>query len=199
MKKIVITLIAGLGLASSVFAGQPIADKKTVVPAEPCFAERELQLDIFGNYMHFPNERFDPDNDNDFHIPRHGEHASKDGGGGGLGLNYFFCRYAGIGIDASINSLSRGLWDFTGSLIIRYPLEVGSVCLAPYAFGGGGVQTDGTAIGIWHAGGGLEWRATPKFGVYAEGRYTWSDEDNDGHGFFHKDSAQARLGIRFVF
>ena len=178
MKKIAFALIAGLGITSSVLAGQPPADKNTVVPVEPCFQDREFQLDVFGNFQHFPNGK---------------KQKTDNGGGGGLGLNYFFCRYAGLGIDASVNSLSHGLFDSTGSLILRYPLELGGVCLAPYAIGGGGVQTGvGRAAGIWHAGGGLEWRATPKFGIYGEGRYTWANKNR-------QETSQARLGLRFAF
>ena len=180
MKKTALTIIAGLGVASSVIAGPATAGKtvKTVVPpVEPCFRDHELQLDVFAQYMHFTHAGTPP---------------SRNGGGGGLGLNYFFCRYAGFGVDGSVNSLSHGLWDFTGSLILRYPLELGSVCVAPYAFGGGGVQTNGSTLGTGHAGGGLEWRVTPKLGIYGEGRYTWTTEHNE-------DSSQARLGLRFAF
>ena len=91
------------------------------------------------------------------------------------------------------DSLSHGLYDATGSLILRYPLELGSVCLAPYALGGGGVQGGaGKTVGIWHAGGGLEWRVTPKLGVYGEGRYDWADKQR-------QETSQARLGLRLAF
>ena len=185
MKKTVIILIAGLGVAASGFAGQPVADKKTVMPVEPCFADRELQLDIFANYMHGTHSAVNRD----------------DGFGGGLGLNYFFTRYIGLGVDASVNTLFRdkkgntqhdGVFNSTGSLIFRYPLELGSLCLAPYALGGGGVQTGaGSTLGSVHAGAGLEWRATPKLGIYGEGRYTWAGGDDD--------NTRVSLGLRFVF
>ena len=179
MKKIVFTLIAGLGVANSVFAGPHAVDKKVVVPvAEPCFRDHELQLDVFGNYMHATHATAS---------------ARTNGGGGGLGLNYFFTRYVGLGIDASGNTVLNGVFNSTGSLILRYPIELGSVCLAPYALGGGGVQTgSGSTLGTWHAGAGLEWRATPKIGIYGEGRYTWAKEHNE-------ESSQARLGVRFAF
>ncbi len=189
MKKIAFTLIAGLGVAGSVFAGPATAgktDKKVIVPVEPCFRDQELQLDVFANYMH----------------GTHSAVSRDDGFGGGLGLNYFFTRYLGLGVDASANTLFRdtkgnnehdGVFNSTGSLILRYPLELGSLCLAPYALGGGGVQTGaGSTIGIWHAGGGIEFRVTPKIGVYGEGRYTWAKEHNE-------ESSQARLGLRFAF
>ena len=180
MKKIAFTLIAGLGVAGSVLAGPATAgktDKTVTVPVEPCFRDHELQLDVFANYMHFTHAGTPP---------------SRNGEGGGLGVNYFFTRYLGVGIDGSANSLSHGLFNATGSLIARYPLELGSVCLAPYAFGGGGVQTNGSTLGTGHAGAGVEFRVTPKLGIYGEGRYTWTTEHNE-------DSSQARLGLRFAF
>ena len=187
MKKIVFTLIAGLGVANSVFAGPHAVDKKVVVPpAEPCFREHELQLDVFANYMHGTHSAVHRD----------------DGFGAGLGLNYFFTRYIGLGVDASVNNVFRdkngndnhdGIFNSTGSLILRYPLELGSLCIAPYALGGGGVQTGaGSTLGTWHAGGGLEWRATPKLGIYSEGRYTWPTERDE-------ETVQVRIGARFVF
>ena len=189
MKKIAFTLIAGLGVASSVLAGPATAgksDKTVTVPVETCFRDHELQLDVFANYMHGTHSAVNRD----------------DGFGGGLGLNYFFTRYLGLGVDASANTLFRdtkgnnehdGVFNSTGSLILRYPLELGSLCLAPYAFGGGGVQTGaGSTLGSAHAGAGLEWRATPKLGIFGEGRYTWTTEHNE-------ESTQARIGVRFAF
>ncbi len=189
MKKIVFTLIAGLGVSSSVLAGPHAVDNKNKVivpPAEPCFGDHEFQLDVFANYMH----------------GTHSAVSRDDGFGGGLGLNYFFTRYIGLGVDASANNLFRdkkgnnkhdGVFNSTGSLIFRYPLELGSLCLAPYALGGGGVQTGaGSTLGSVHAGAGVELRVTPKLGIYSEGRYTWTTEHDE-------ESTQARIGVRFVF
>ena len=86
---------------------------------------------------------------------------------------------------------ANGVWDVTGRLIARYPIELGTYCLAPYAFGGGGIQADSTTSGTWHAGAGLEWRATQKIGVFGESRYTWGAQNDDAY--------QARLGVRFAF
>ena len=177
MKSIAITCVAGL-VASSAFAGQSVAtgkDYKSPAPAPiPCFKEQELQLDLFASYTAFEDGQYD------------------DGFGGGIALNYFFTRYFGIGVDGNVlDGGASGVWDSTGRLLARYPLELGSTCIAPYAFGGGGVQADGTTVGTVHAGGGLEWRATPSFGVFGEGRYTWGGGDSE--------AVQARLGFRFVF
>ena len=113
--------------------------------------------------------------------------------GGGIGFNYFFTRYLGVGVDGNIfDGGVNGVWQTSGSLIARFPVELGGLCLAPYILAGGGVQTDGITSGTYHAGGGLEFRIVPeKFGVYAEGRYTWAADSDD--------SAQARMGVRLVF
>jgi len=179
MKKIALPLIACLGLASSAFAGHEVKETKEYkAPVEPCFKDQELQLDVFASWV-------------DTH--RHDNISGpKDGFGGGLGVNYFFMRYLGVGADANISAASNGLWTFSGSLIARYPIETGSICLAPYVLGGGGFQTDGINAGTWHVGGGLEWRATHHLGIYGEGRYTWA-------GAHEEDSARVSLGVRFVF
>src|SRR5207247_1334735 len=101
---------------------------------------------------------------------KRGDHG--DGFGGGLGVNYFFSRYFGIGVSGNLrDGDANGIWNVDGSLIARYPLELGTVCIAPYILAGGGFEADGSTVGTWHAGGGLEWRATPTFGIFGEGRY----------------------------
>lgn len=178
MKKIALSLFACLAFAGSVLAGHEVSykdSKKTVIPPEPCFKDTELQLDVFASYTANQGGGY------------------SDGFGGGIAVNYFFHRMIGIGVDGNVyDGDVNGVWDTTARLIIRFPIE-GSVCLAPYIFGGGGAQTNGELTGSLHLGGGLEWRATHTFGVFGEGRYTWVEGDSDN------DAAQARLGIRFVF
>ena len=48
------------------------------------------------------------------------------------------------------------------------------------------------------AGGGLEWRVTPRFGIFAEGRYTWTARYNGENGT-NDDNDRARLGLRLAF
>ena len=173
MKKIIFSLIAALGVTTAAFAGHEVAGKGYKETVVPCFNDREFQIDVFGSY-----------------VDTQGGGAS-DGFGGGVGVNYFFQRYLGLGVDGNVSSAANGLWTISASLIGRYPVELGTVCLAPYILGGGGVQTDGTTAGTFHAGGGLEWRATPAFGVYGEGRYTWAGSDDD--------NVRISVGVRFVF
>ena len=189
MKSIAFGFLATAIAATSAIAGAPDVskDKTTLPPVIPCFRDQELQLDIFGSYMNLPH------GDRQEEL---GRNPGTNGGGGGVGINYFFTRYIGLGADGSLNSNRGGVWDYTGKLIVRFPIEMGSFCLAPYIFGGGGGQSyerhDGT-VGAYMTGGGLEWRATPHIGVFTEGRYTWTSNGNNG------DNAQARLGLRIAF
>lgn len=174
MKKIVYPFIACLAIASSAFAGAPMKESKEIAPApEPCFKDHEFQLDVFGSWT--ASEHNNP---------------HKDGWGGGLAVNYFFTKYIGIGVDGNVYDGDPAVWDATGRIIVRYPIE-GTHCFAPYGFAGGGILADSTTVGTFHAGGGLEWRATHTFGVFTEGRYTW--------GGAAVDAAQVRAGFRFVF
>lgn len=176
MTKIAIPF-ACLSLVASAFAGQEVKETKDykAPAAEPCFRDTELQIGIFGSYTD---------------SVKRSPHA--DGLGGGVEVNYFFMRYLGIGVDGNIfNGDVNGVWDFSGRLIARIPIETGSICIAPYAFAGGGVEANGDTVGTWLVGGGLEWRATHHLGIFGEGRYTWGADDHE--------SAQARIGVRWAF
>lgn len=184
MKKLMTAAVACVALAGTAFAGtmyeapsKDMKEMKQPVPLPPptCFSDTEFQLDVFGNYT------FTTGSGNAYH----------DNAGGGVAMNVIFGRYFGIGADTNIYSGGvNGVWNSTGYLILRYPID--SACLAPYVLGGGGIQYDGTREGLWLAGLGLEYRVVPhSIGVYTEGRYTWSADSND--------AAQIRAGIRFVF
>jgi hypothetical protein len=174
MKKAALSLFAIVALAGTSFAGTAVVssgkDFKGPVPVT-CFGDQELQVDAFASYN--AANKYD------------------DGVGGGLGVNYFFLRYVGVGVDGNIyDGNAGGVWSFSTSIIGRFPID--SVCLAPYVLAGGGYTVDGESSGTWHVGGGLEYRVVPnKVGIYGEGRYVWGGNDNN--------TAQARLGVRFVF
>lgn len=178
MKKLTLSFLASLALAATSFAGQEVKEYKEVV--EPCFRAGELQLDVFGSYSGAnTNEEFG------------------DGFGGGVGVNYFFTNMIGFGVSGNVYEGNhtfngdRAIWHLGANVIIRFPIE-GSVCIAPYILGGGGLGLDGTQVGTWEAGGGLEWRVDQGLGVFAEGRYIWAASNDT-------DAAQARVGVRFVF
>lgn len=178
MKKLTVSLLTLLVVLGTSFAGpatKGFKDKNPVV-AETFFKDQELQVDLFGSYSDF----------------RHGS-LYHDGFGGGAAVNYFFAKYIGVGIDGDVlGGRAHGVWNTTGSLILRLPIELTNVGIAPYVLGGGGGQFDSTSSGTFHAGGGLEFRVIrQKLGLFAEGRYTWAAQEND--------SAQVRAGVRFVF
>jgi hypothetical protein len=115
-----------------------------------------------------------------------------DGFGAGVGVNYFFNRYFGIGLegygwkgDGLISSVS-------GNAILRYPIEKWH--LAPYIIGGigGNFDADNSPDQINASGGlGVEYRFNQHWGVFTDGRYVITDET--------EDYAIARLGVRFSF
>jgi hypothetical protein len=181
MKKLTLSFLASLAFVASSFGGQELASKEYKQPVpEPCFREGELQLDVFGSYNGaITNEEFG------------------DGFGGGVGVNYFFTRMLGISVSGNVYdghktfNGDRAIWHVSGDLVVRFPIE-GDLCIAPYILGGGGIGLDGTQVGTWEAGGGLEWRVNPGLGVFAEGRYIWAASNDT-------DSTQTRVGVRFVF
>ena len=177
MKNITYSILVGAVAASSALAGDHShkASKDLVAPVIPCFKDQEFQLDVFGSFTQGARD-----------------YRYNDGFGGGIGVNYFFMRYLGVGADGNVyDGGVNGVWSGSASLIARYPVDLGNFCFAPYAFVGGGVRSDGATFGTEHAGAGVEVRVTPRLGVFSDGRYTWSEDRND--------SIMTRVGIRFVF
>lgn len=112
--------------------------------------------------------------------------------GAGLGVNYFITRNVGIGADAFGIDNGDDLVDaVSASLILRVPIDVAH--LAPYVFGGGGRQLEGSDTWTLHGGVGLELRMNRHTGIFLDGRYVWPD-DND-----RSDYALLRAGVRFAF
>ena len=174
MKNITFSILTGLALASSAFAGHEVSGKSYKDgPVSPCFNDREFHLDVFGSWID--------------------SKSAGSGFGGGIGVTCFFQRYLGFGVDGNLSDVSNGLWTTSASLIGRYPVELSGICLSPYALAGGGVQANGTTTGTWHAGGGIEWRATPSFGLFTEGRYVWTA------GATSEENVRISVGARFVF
>ena len=213
MRIITIGFIASVIAAASALAGDEAINKdykQPAPPATPCFRDQEFQVDLFGSFMNLPY--LDSHLFSDSH---HSDTISRNGGGGGIGCNYFFLRYFGIGVDGDFDSNVGGIANYTGKIILRLPIETGGVCIAPYVFGGGGgestlddydngfflnrhgfhhVITTNDTFGAVMAGAGLEWRVTPKCGIFVEGRYTWTfDSAKMG------DNDRVRAGLRLAF
>lgn len=178
---------------------------QTQLPPPPAFSlynAGEWQFDLYGNYAFTDNSANRLIND--------------DVWGGGIGFNYFFTRNFGIGAEGSLFNTEG---DILGTSALNFTLRfpIGESGWAPYIFGGLGLTFNADdldsddfsdardrveddeepdhgddVIFLGHAGGGIEYRFTPHFGIFSDARYTWS-EKNDA------DFAVVRAGVRFVF
>ena len=216
MKKYIITGIMAAIAATSVMAGTPVASKEVVPVAPPClFRDNEVQLDLFGL-----GDFYKGNNGNFFFNPAEGRQISgRPAWGAGVGLNYIFAKYFGLGIEQSVfgrNSNTVGNTDFanygytrwqtTGNFILRYPICQWN--LAPYLLVGGGAQYGnvpninlGNGVryrmagqGFGHVGGGLEYRVTENIGLFSDLRYLFSGVDG-----LANNQMQWRYGLRFAF
>lgn len=172
-----LTILALTAVAASAFAGHeiaaPVKHSKAVIPQEACFGETELQFDIYGAHVD-------------------GGGVLGEGFGGGIAATYFFHRNFGVTLDGNItNSNVDDIWQASAGLVARYPFEIGGVCLSPYVKVTGGVQSENGTNPFLGLGGGLEWRITPRVGLFGEATYGFV-EDQD-------DMLNLRAGVRFVF
>ena len=197
MKTHQLATLATLAFAGAAFAGDQIAysSKQTMAPASQCFADREWQLDLFGAYA-FTSSNQDR---------LLGDHAW----GGGLGVNYFFMRNIGVGIEGSLYDSQRSS-DVLGhaalNVFVRFPMD--AICLSPYLYSGiggvfnaerldvgdlpGGDDSDNDALLAGHIGAGVEYRIAPNFGVFVDGRFTVVDEKKNNF-------TTIRTGFRIAF
>jgi hypothetical protein len=145
------------------------------------YTGNELNFEFFGSYSHSEGKIGDLFKTN----------IRQDGTwGGGVGVNYFFLCWLGIGGDITMNDNGGKFVDEAlGNLIVRIPILNSG--LAPYVFGGGGRIFDPTGEWEGHLGTGLEFRFTPGFGIFADGRYMWPEHLSD--------RLQFRAGIRVAF
>jgi len=183
MKKSFSLLVLILATAAASFAGETASSKKVVVPADDCrFRAHEWQIDAStvgaaGVY----------------------NGQSKQGLGGNWGVNYFFTKYLGVGIDDSVGSVrNAGFSGFDGlqagdslqaDLLLRYPLCAWN--LAPYVMVGGGGRWGPASQGDGNAGGGIEWRVLEHAGLFADCRWLY--------GSAGLSMALPRVGIRVNF
>jgi hypothetical protein len=132
------------------------------------YSANELTLDLFGTY----NKSFAHFDDLFDHTWRHGEF------GGGVGMNYFFTKYVGIGVDTFFQRRGRFFNNVSGDLTLRAP--IGNSGFAPYVYGGAGWRdAAGPDELTAHGGVGIEYRFNPHLGVFLDGRYIWTDKSAD--------------------
>ncbi|HZM01957.1 MAG TPA: outer membrane beta-barrel protein [Candidatus Saccharimonadales bacterium] len=142
------------------------------------FPVNQLSLDVFGTY-HQAFETFGSQFDKSW---THGRW------GGGLGLNYFFNRYIGVGVDSYSENHGPFFNNVAGSVFLRMP--IGDTGLAPYIFGGVGDDFNPQEI-TEHAGIGLEYRFNSHWGIFADTRYTYADKT--------ENTSLTRAGLRYGF
>jgi len=176
MKKLSLTLIMAVAVAGSAFAGTDAKTFKEKVVIEPTclFRANELQIDASATALWF--------------------NGQNPAWGGGLGVNYFFTQFVGIGVEQDIvgRQNERAEWATIGNLFLRYPIC--SWNLAPYAMVGGGAAYGDArrGHGFGHVGGGLEYRLTGNIGLFTDARWVYSSEDP-------KSALIGRTGLRFAF
>jgi hypothetical protein len=153
MKKTIFTSIMAAVAAGSTFGGTITASKDIVPVAPPClFRDQELQIDAFGL-----GDFYKGANNSDFYGESGRTFSGRPAWGGGLGINYIFARYFGVGIEQILFGRANGnvsddpenfdvdggdyaytRWQTTANFIIRYPICAWN--LAPYMLVGGGAQ-----------------------------------------------------------
>jgi hypothetical protein len=148
----------------------------------PVFRANEFSFDMFGSLLAKQNGF-----ENMFSTSLKGKGNPF---GGGVGLNYFPCAFAGLGGDINIPDNRGNFVDsVVGSVILRLPIEPAH--LAPYLFGGGGRITQPSWEWSEHFGVGLEFRINHLTGIFTDVRYMWVENSQDQMLF--------RAGLRFLF
>lgn len=185
MKKL-LGIIALVGLANSAFAGEAapaLADySKNPISKQPviqdmgcaCF-DSQLQVGLFAAGI-FPEDSTNFD----------------DALGGGISFGYFFNPNFGADFSAAWFGTNSEVHNYTLDLVYRFVNR--DACIAPYIFGGGGVHTNGTTVGVYRLGAGIDFRfeAWDCAGIFADGVYNWSADSVS-------DYAIGRLGVRIPF
>jgi hypothetical protein len=191
--KTVAATAAAMSLATAAFAGETVHVSKNVTPPAPqaFYNAHELQLGVSLLFAVRAEEA------RGFGGPGLGAIGRRDNElwGADVDLTYFVNRNFGIGIEQSWADAGKPLWNSAVNFVLRAPLNEGSR-VAPYLFAGvGAVYAGGQGRFEGHGGAGLEYRFTPKFGTFIDGRYVWVNGNNDNvpqYGAF-------RAGFRFVF
>ena len=181
MNKTTIAILAALSGLATANAGTTLGKAPAKQPVPPisvpqlcdCFNAGSTSVSVYAAGL----------------LPDGGAGELDDAFGGGLALDYFFTENVGVMVDATWAATSSEVHLFTGSIVLRAPIK--SLCLAPYVFGGGGLHTNGETQDVWHVGGGIDWRISNCWGLFADARYTWAADT--------QDYTLLRAGVRFGF
>lgn len=178
MKKLTLTVIALVAMTYVALAGENYTSVRHMATTPDYYRAGETQLDLFGNYS-ATYSRYKSDR----YLKQ--DHAF----GGGIGINRFFTRNLGVGLDGSYINTHAKNGQVTGDVIFRIPCQQ----FAPYAFIGAGSmfgRHDTKAVG--KAGLGIEYRVNPSFGIKTDYSYNMVDGSHNNFGM-------ARTGISLNF
>ncbi|MGI8889444.1 MAG: hypothetical protein ACR2G0_01495 [Chthoniobacterales bacterium] len=205
MKKFIVGLFAFTTFTAGSFAG-PVESTYTGAqqqtnyrPTTDLFRDREWNFDLFGSYAFTATRAHD-----DKYLGV--DHAF----GGGIDVNYMFCRYLGVGAEGYGLAADGGIGQASGNMIFRYPIPGSN--FAPYAYAGGGVIFNGSRVenlvdrgrsigsirgnsdaqGVGQLGAGFEVRFTPNVGIIND--FSWNVVNGD-----HNNFGTVRSGVRFAF
>ena len=174
MKKYITLAIITLAMLSSSFAGSDFKVSKNVIEDSCKFRSNEIQIDAFGLGAFY--------------------NQGRPGWGGGLGVNYFFAKYFGLGVEQDLfgrndnGSSSYTEWGTFGNACLRYPIC--SLNIAPYVIVGGGVIYGKKTVGGGTVGGGLEYRISDNIALFGDARWLYTEDNN---------AVMARTGLKFAF
>ncbi len=166
-------MVIALAMASTAVAGSDFKSNKNVITSECRFDDYELQLDLFGSGAFYQQ--------------------GNPAWGGGAGLNYFFLKYIGLGVEQTLVGKESGTeWGTFGNLFLRYPIC--SWNLAPYAVAGlGAVYGQNNSVLAGTVGGGLEYRFTKNIGLFIDARWLYNPSVSES------GAVVARTGLKFAF
>ncbi len=185
LKQLIIVTAVAISTATAVQAQREyhwtVNDRFTYSTEGEIFYPNEFTIDAFAHYTTTSRKSF---GQLFTHNIRHGTF------GGGVGVNYFFTKYVGIGADVEMGDNGGKFIDSTvANVIVRLPLD--AVHLAPYVFGGGGGQFDPECQVVGDVGAGIDFRFNRWSGIFIDGRYVWPDKSPE-YGLF-------RAGLRWAF
>ena len=162
--------IIGAGLVAGASAMAQNANLYSTHVNTDLYTAREASFDAFGFYG------------------SRNKDGKADAWGMGVGLNYFFSKYFGLGADTYMDAFHYP-YLLNGQGIFRFPIE--QTGLAPYAFGGGGRQWQHSPQWLADVGVGIEYRVQPHVGAFFDAREVFADKT--------RDYAVLRFGFRYSF
>lgn len=157
----------------------------------PCFFEG-LQVGFYGVGLWGPNSLGNEYINNPVSgAPAEGE---DDALGLGVSLTYYFTDK--IAVEYSYSWANSRSDRHMNTLDLLYRIPLGNTCWAPYVMGGGGLNSDGTTVGVFQAGAGIEYRLPNCVGVFVDYSHNWVAGGDEGWG---NDFNLGRAGFRIPF